>query len=110
MPNQPALVGIVPRKNLWPKIQKERWYHIPVESAPKNAQFVKYLGFYFPKVFGKNYQYKVIYYAEVLKIEVAKRIELFSKEPQHERAKKDYFKFNLSSIKELPKRNILMLN
>ncbi|GAG79632.1 unnamed protein product, partial [marine sediment metagenome] len=50
MLNQPALVGIVPRKNLWSVIQKEKWYHIPVESAPKNAVFAEYLGFYFPSV------------------------------------------------------------
>jgi len=101
--NHPALVGIVPRKNLWPKIQEERWYHIPVESAPKNAPLVEYLAFYFPKVFGVDYRYKVSYYAEVLKVEVAKRIELFPEEPEHERAQKDYYQFHLGQIKELPK-------
>jgi hypothetical protein len=52
MSDHPALVGIVPRKNLWDIIQKKRWYHIPVESAPKNAEIAEYLGFYFPSVFG----------------------------------------------------------
>ena len=32
--DKPALVGIVPRKELWPIIRKERWYHIPIASAP----------------------------------------------------------------------------
>ena len=45
MPKHPALVGIVPRKNLWPIIQEEKWYHIPVESAPKNAELAEYLDF-----------------------------------------------------------------
>jgi len=46
MTKHPALVGIVPRKNLWPKIQKERWYHIPVESASKNtlAAILRFFG------------------------------------------------------------------
>ena len=90
MPKQPALVGIVPRRNLWSIIQKERWYHIPVESAPKNASLVKYVAFYFPKVFGNKYQYKVSYYADVLGVETKKRIELFPDEPEHKRAMKDY--------------------
>jgi len=57
MQKQPALVGIVPRKSLWPLIQEQKWYHIPVESAPKNARFAEYLGFYFPKVFGEEMKY-----------------------------------------------------
>lgn len=103
MAKHPALVGIVPRKNLWPKIQKERWYHIPIESAPKSAPVVEYLAFYFPKAFGEKYQYKVCYYAKVLGVETKKRIELFPEEPAHKRAEQDYFQFHLGSIKELPK-------
>jgi len=102
MSKHSALVGIVPRKNLWPIIQKEKWYHIPVESAPKNALTVKYLAFYFPEVFGKRLQYKVNYYAEVQKVSIAKRIQLFPEESEHERAHKDYFQFHLKQIKELP--------
>ena len=99
----PALVGIVPRKNLWDVIQRQRWYHIPVESAPKNAELVEYLGFYFPAVFGKELQYKVNFYAKVSGVDIVKRIELFPEEKKHKRADKDYFKFHLESIKELPK-------
>jgi len=103
MAKQPALVGIVPRKTLWPIIQKEKWYHIPVESAPKNASLVEYLAFYFPKAFGEKERYKVVYYAPVLDIKTQKRIELFPNEPEHERAAEDYFKFRLGKIRELPK-------
>jgi len=28
MSKHPALVGIVPRKNLWEIIQEEKWYHM----------------------------------------------------------------------------------
>ena len=102
MPKHPTLVGIVPRRELWPRIEKEKWYHIPVESAPKNATAAEYLGFYFPKVFGEQYQYKVSYYANVMGVETKKRIELFPDEPEHKKAIKDYFKFSLGNIKELP--------
>ena len=103
MEKKPALVGIVPRKNLWDVIQEQKWYHIPVESAPKNARFAEYLGFYFPKVFGKEMQYKVNFYAEVKKVDIVKRIELFPEEKEHQRANKDYLQFHLGKIKELPK-------
>jgi len=103
MQKHPALVGIVPRKNLWDTIQKEKWYHIPVESAPKNAIFAEYLGFYFPKVFGKEMQYKVNFYAKVKKVDIVKRIELFPQEKEHQRANNEYYQFHLEKIKELPK-------
>jgi len=41
MQTHPALVGIIPRKELWPLIQKEKWYHIPVESAPLPAKLLR---------------------------------------------------------------------
>jgi len=103
MLKHPALVGIVPRKNLWSVIQEQKWYHIPVESAPKNAQFIEYLAFYFPKVFGEEMRYKVNFYAKVKKVDIVKRIELFPEEKEHKRANKDYFQFYLEKIKELPK-------
>jgi very-short-patch-repair endonuclease len=103
MNKHPALVGIVPRKNLWDVIREQKWYHISVESAPKNAPLVEYLGFYFPKVFGEEMQYKVNFYAEVKRVGTVKRIELFPEEKNHPRANKDYFQFHLKTIKELPK-------
>ncbi len=85
MPKSPALVGIVPRKKLWEIIQQERWYHIPVESAPKNASFAEYVAFYFPDVFGEELKYKVGYYAKVRKVDVVKRLQLFPEEQKHKR-------------------------
>ncbi len=103
MKKHPALVGIVPRKNLWDIIQKEKWYHIPVESAPKNAIFAEYLGFYFPAVFGEKMRYKVSFYAEIKRVEIVKRIKLFPEEKENKKANKEYFQFHLKEIKELPK-------
>ena len=77
MQKHPALVGIVPRKNLWEIIQEQKWYHIPVKSAPKNARLAEYLGFYFPSIFGEEMKYKVIFYAKVKKVDIVERIKLF---------------------------------
>jgi hypothetical protein len=35
MARYPALVGIVPRRSVWPIIQKEKWYRILVERCAK---------------------------------------------------------------------------
>ena len=99
----PALVGIVPRKNLWDVIRNQRWYHIPVESSPRNLLEIKYLSFYFPSVFGKKFQYQVTHYAPVFKIDTVKRIQLFPDEPLNPRADKDYYQIHLGEIKELPR-------
>lgn len=99
----PALVGIVPRKELWDIIKNEKWYHIPVQSAPKNILNIKYLGFYFPSIFGEKLRYKVIYYSAVKEIEVKKRIELFPDEEEHPRRNLDYYQIHIGEIEELEK-------
>ncbi len=98
-----VLVGIVPRKKLWPVIQKQRWYHIPVKSAPRNVLSVEYVAFYFPSCFGKKLKYQVIYYAPVLKIDTVKRVRLFPGEPGHPQKDEDYYQFHLGEIEELPR-------
>ena len=76
----PAFAGIVPRKELWPIIQKEKWYHVPVASAHEYILKAEYVAFYFPEIFDKSRRNKIIYFAKVLGIETAKRIELFQRE------------------------------
>ena len=100
---KPALVGIVPRKDLWQVIQSQRWYHIPVKSAPRNISYVEHISFYFPKIFGEELKFKVLYYAPVLKMETVKRVELFPDEPEHPRSNMDYHKLCLGNIEKLPR-------
>ncbi|MFH1519515.1 MAG: DUF559 domain-containing protein [Candidatus Omnitrophota bacterium] len=100
--DKPALLGIVPRENLWSVIQSQRWYHIPIESAPRNVLSVEYVAFYFPSAFGEEFKYQVIYYAPVLSINIIKRIQLFPEEFKHPRKDKDYYQFHLGEIKKLP--------
>lgn len=96
-----GIVGIVPRKNLWDIILNEKWYHIPVKSAPKNVLDAKFVGFYFPKIFGEEMRYKVIYYAPIKSIDIKKRIELFPEEVNHPRSNIDYYKINLGGLIKL---------
>ncbi len=98
----PALVGIVPRKDLWLIIRQERWYHIPVASAPRNLKDIRYVAFYFPAAFGEDLRYRVSFYAPVEEIKIVKRIKLFPNEPHHSRANQDYYQIKLKEIKELP--------
>lgn len=100
--DQPALVGIVPRKELWSLIQSYRWYHIPMQKVPRNLSKVEYIAFYFPAIFGEELKYKITYYASVIKIEVKKRIELFPDEIRHPRKELPYYQIHLSEIRELP--------
>ncbi|TES94424.1 MAG: DUF559 domain-containing protein [Candidatus Cloacimonadota bacterium] len=96
-----ALVAIVPRKKDWKILQEKKWYRIPVKSAPEIATRVKYLAFYQPRIFGDE-RYAVNYYAKVKKVEILKRIDLLPDEPNHIRAKDDYYKFSIDDIKKLP--------
>lgn len=100
--DKPALVGIVPRKELWPIIRKERWYHIPVAAAPRNVRRVHYVAFYFPAVFGEELQYRVWHYAPVKGIKIVRRIELFPDEPHHSMANQEYYQILLTQIRKLP--------
>jgi len=101
--DKPALVGIVPRKDLWSVIQNQRWYHIPVKSAPRNVLNIKYISFYFPSIFGNELKYKVIHYAPVIKIDNVKRIQIFPNETGHPRRHHDYYQFHLGKTRELPR-------
>ena len=101
--DKPALVGIVPRKSLWPIILEERWYHIPVASAPGNVEKIHYVAFYFPADFDEELRHKVVYYSTVKSVKVVKRIKLFPNELKHPRAGQDYFKINLGQILPLPR-------
>ncbi|MFC1613516.1 endonuclease domain-containing protein [Patescibacteria group bacterium] len=101
MQTQDAIVGIVPRENLWLIIQKEKWYHIPVKPAPENILDIKYIAFYFPECFDEEKRNKIIYYAKVVNIDKVKRIQLFPEEVTHENAQNEYYKLYLDQIEKL---------
>jgi len=100
--DEPALVGIVPRKELWTLILNQHWYHIPAKSAPQNLRDIRYIAFYYPAVFGEDLKYRVKHYAPVTKIEIKKRIKLFPDDVKHPRRDVDYYQIFLGKIYELP--------
>lgn len=100
-PETPALVGVVTRKSDWALLWSERWYRIPVRTAPEGLDRVRYLAFYQTRLFGDE-KWAVNWYAPVRGIERAKRRELLPDEPTHPRAGADYCKVTLGELKRLP--------
>lgn len=78
----------------------EGWYRIPVSTKLENLFNVKYLGFYQPHIFGK-YGGLISHYAQIDRIEVKKRIELFPKNTRHPKANDDYYKIYVKDINVL---------
>jgi len=94
-------VAIVPRKKDWEILKTQHWYRIPVKSAPEVINQVKFLAFYQPKVFEAE-KWSVNYCAEVLDLEIVKRIDLLPDESKHIRSGNKYYKITIGDLKALP--------
>ncbi len=77
------------------------WYRIPFKSAPKVVA-VDYLAFYQPASFGEQGG-QIQYVAEVRGHELTTRAELLRDEPEHPRAREEYFKIQLGELEKLKK-------
>lgn len=75
------------------------WYRIPFKSAPKVVA-VDYLAFYQPSSFGEAGG-QIQYVAEVRGHELTTRAELLRDEPDHPRAREEYFKIQLGPLERL---------
>jgi hypothetical protein len=75
------------------------WYRIPFRTAPKVVA-VDYLAFYQPNSFGEAGG-QIQYVAEVRGHELATRAELLRDEPEHPRAREEYFKIQLGALEKL---------
>jgi hypothetical protein len=75
------------------------WYRIPFKSAPKVVA-VDYLAFYQPASFGEQGG-QIQYVAEVRGHELTTRAELLRDEPDHPRAREEYFKIQLGALERL---------
>jgi len=75
------------------------WYRIPFKSAPKVVA-VDYLAFYQPASFGEQGG-QIQYVAEVRGHELTTRAELLRDEPEHPRAREEYFKLQLGALERL---------
>ncbi len=75
------------------------WYRIPFKSAPKVVA-VDYLAFYQPASFGEMGG-QIQYVAQVRGHELTTRAELLRDEPDHPRAREEYFKLQLGALERL---------
>jgi hypothetical protein len=75
------------------------WYRIPLRTAPKVVA-VDYLAFYQPAAFGTR-SGRIEYIAEVQGHELTTRAELLKDEPDHPRAKEEYYKIQIGGLEKL---------
>ncbi len=77
------------------------WYRIPFKSAPKVVA-VDALAFYQPVSFGEAGA-QIQFAAPVTGHELTTRAELLRDEPDHPRAREEYFKIQLGALEKLPR-------
>jgi hypothetical protein len=75
------------------------WYRIPLRTAPKVIG-VDYLAFYQTGAFGDE-KWRIQYIAPVRGHELTTRAELLKAEPDHPRAKEEYYKVQIGSLERL---------
>ena len=100
-----VLVAIVKDRHDFSLVHDQHWYRIPVgsvESILKDRWPPRWVAFYMPKAFGEPLAYSVRDYAQVLRIERARRSELFLGEPPSEKTDRLYYKLYLGPLKQLP--------
>jgi very-short-patch-repair endonuclease len=99
-----VLVSIMNNKRDWKIACDRHWYRIPLRSAPKIVRTfgVQYLAFYLTKVFGEK-SFSVPCYANVEKITIVKRKELFPEEADDPKRDDDYFRLQIGNLQVLPK-------
>lgn len=96
-PEDTVLVAYVPNPADFTRIQKERWYRIPVAQGPKGI-YADYIAFYFGHNFGTQ-KWGIHYYGAIRGHELVRRVDLFPDQAAHRRAQDMYFKLQLGEIR-----------
>lgn len=100
-PSSFILVAILPSQRDLDIARLLGWYRIPLKSAPKVVD-VDYLAFYQTSAFGAEHRWQIEAFAEVRGHELTTRAELFHDEPDHPRAREEYFKVQIGPLQMLP--------
>lgn len=98
-----VLVAILKNKEDLPIARDLHWYRIPVDKADKFLSKKwppEWLAFYLPKIFGEE-AFSVRQYARVLRIEKAKRWQLFPQNPLKINSDKEYYQLRISDLYNL---------
>jgi hypothetical protein len=98
-PEDRVLVVYVPRQGDFARIEREGWYRIPFDFAPKGL-YAEYFAFYFGRPFGDE-KWAIHYYAPTLGHELLRRRDLLPEESEHPRADKIYYKVQLGPLQRL---------
>lgn len=78
------------------------WYRIPLRTAPK-VVYVDYLAFYQASAFGEEHRWRIETFAPLQGVELTTRAELLRNEPNHPRAREEYYKLQLGPLERLPR-------
>ncbi|MFN2234967.1 MAG: hypothetical protein ACK2U1_12135 [Anaerolineales bacterium] len=99
-PNSLILIALIPKPKDLEVVRVLGWYRIPLRTAPKVVS-VDYIAFYQPASFGDR-KWCIEKFAQVRGHELVSRGELMRNEPDHPKAKDEYFKIQLGQLLELP--------
>jgi len=100
-PTSLVLVGVVNNPRDLEIARLLGWYRIPLRTAPKIIA-VDYLAFYQTGAFGEE-KWRIQYIAPVRGHELTTRAELLKTEPDHPRAKEEYYKVQIGPLEKLPR-------
>jgi hypothetical protein len=77
------------------------WYRIPLRTSPRVVA-VDFLAFYQPSSFGDGHKWCIEFVAPVRGHELTTRGDLFKDDPDHPRAREEYFKLQVGELVPLP--------
>ncbi|RME81475.1 MAG: hypothetical protein D6775_13495 [Caldilineae bacterium] len=97
----PVLVAVVNNEADFARARDEHWYRIPVKRAPRQIA-AEYLALYQTGRFAEQGR-RINYYAPILRYHLATRAELLPDQPDHPRARDQYFKLELGELIRLPR-------
>lgn len=95
-----VLVAVIPEPRDLEIARIFGWYRIPLRTAPKVIA-VDYLAFYQTKAF-KEQKWRIQFVAPVRGHELTTRDQLLRDEPNHPRAKDEYYKIQIGPLEQLP--------
>jgi len=93
------LVALIPNPRDLEIARLLGWYRIPMRTAPKVIS-VDYLAFYQPSSFNEQ-KWRIEFISKVKGHELTTREELLQDEPEHPRAKEEYYKIQIGPIERL---------
>lgn len=101
-PTALILIALIPKPRDLEIARLLGWYRVPLRTAPKVID-VDYLAFYQDAAFGEEHRWKIETIAEVRGHELTTRAELLRDEPNHPRAREEYYKVQLGPLETLPR-------